>query len=106
MLTYEEFEKILSHCKNFYDRLNQFEEATGNTIELWEITNGGCLDDVIHLLQKIFNDTNEWISYWIFDLEWGTQPCPLTVLSPDGSITDLTTMRGLYNLLTANRTAN
>ena len=37
------------------------------------------LDAHIQLLQKYFTDESEWISYYIFDCEWGFEPLTITI---------------------------
>lgn len=102
MLSFAEFEKVMNNVKKFWDRQTEIEKATDGCLNVWEMTNGGCIDDVLMLLQKMFNDTEEWISYWVYELKWGNDYEPGCVRNADGSNIELATIRDLFNFLIKN----
>lgn len=99
MLAFADFENILNRVKKFWDRLTEINTVTDGCVNAWEMTNGGCIDDVLYLLQQMLGDTEEWLSYWVYDLEWGTEYKPGCVKEADGSNIKLETMRELYDFL-------
>lgn len=57
----------------------------------------------VSILEDIFNDTkNGWISYWIYELNYGKDYCEGCVISKEGSIIKLKTAENLYDLLMDN----
>ena len=102
MLSFNEFEKVLNNVKKFWDRQTEIEKATDGCLNMWELTDGGCIDDVLFLLQKVFYDTEECISYWVYDLDWGKDYKPGCVRNADGSDINLETMQDLYAFLLKN----
>lgn len=102
MLSFAEFEKVMNNVKKFWDRLMEIESVTDGCVQAWEMTNGGCIDDVLMLLQKMFRDTEEWLTYWVYDLDWGNDYKPGCVENEDGSNIELETMRDLYDFLLKN----
>ena len=105
MLSFNEFEKVLNNVKKFWDRQTEIEKATDDCLNMWELTDGGCIDDVLFLLQKIFKDTEKWISYWVYDLDWGKDYKPGCVRNSDGSDIVLETTRDLYDFLVSDSDA-
>lgn len=55
--------------------------------------------DVVRLLENIMQDKGEWISYWVFELDFGRKYKDGTVTEADGSIIKLKTVEDLYNYL-------
>lgn len=61
-----------------------------------------CTETVIDLLEFIFDDKDEWIGYWAWELDFGGRYEDGDVRSSDGSIIPLKTTEDLYNLLVKN----
>lgn len=54
------------------------------------------LDGYIDLLQDIYNDKNEWISYFVYDCNYGANPMKIVV---DGKETLLKTVDDVFYLI-------
>ena len=65
-----------------------------------------CTETVANLLEFIFNDKNQWISYWIFELDFGERYEDGDVQDKDGNNISLKTSEDLYNLLVENMKEN
>ena len=61
-----------------------------------------CTETVIDLLEFIFNDKNQWISYWIFELDFGKDYEDGYVKDEHGEVIPLKTTEDLYDLLVRN----
>ena len=101
MLSFSEFEKVLNNVKRFWDRLDEIYMATDGCFDIWTLTNGGCIDDVLTLIQRMFKDDEEWVNYWVYDLNWGLNYKSGCVRNADGSDIKLETLRDLYDFLIA-----
>lgn len=55
--------------------------------------------EVTSLLEHIMEDKGEWISYWVFELDFGKKYKDGMVTDADGSIIKLQTVEDLYNFL-------
>ena len=55
--------------------------------------------EVSRLLESIMEDKGEWISYWIFELDFGRKYEDGAITEADGSIIKLETVEDLYNFL-------
>jgi len=56
----------------------------------------------IELLRNIFNDESDWISYYIYDLDFGKEYREGVVQDENGQNVPLLTVEDLYNLLIEN----
>ena len=65
-----------------------------------------CTEMVVDLLEFIFNDENQWISYWIFELDFGKDYEDGWVTQKDGAVIPLKTVEDLYDLLVKNMEEN
>lgn len=59
-------------------------------------------DPVIKLLETVTCDKDQWISYWVFDLDCGKKYEPGCIKDVDGSDIPLKTIEDLWKLLTEN----
>lgn len=61
-----------------------------------------CVDECIELMHIMFGDKDkdEWISYFIYEMEWGNRWTPGTIKDSDGSDIPLGSINDLWNLLT------
>ena len=58
-------------------------------------------DMVIGLLSMLFNDDDEWLSWWIYETDFGNKP--MGAWDKDNQpIPDLETIEGIYSLLINN----
>ena len=103
-ISFEEFERIINKIKT----LRELDESLANiaykysrdTKDDFEIMLPSCLeDDVITLLEYIYDDrVNGWISYWIYELEFGEKYREGTI-TLNGKDIRLKTARDLWEVL-------
>ena len=98
----ESFCRVMDNYKsmwNFTDEMNELFDkykCDGN------IYPPVCTETVIDLLEFIFNDKNQWISYWIFELDFGKDYEDGYVKDEHGEVIPLKTTEDLYDLLVRN----
>lgn len=54
----------------------------------------------LELLKDVFNDDGDWISYWVYELDFGRKARKNSITDKDGRNIPIKTMKDLYNLLT------
>ncbi|MCP6727365.1 MAG: hypothetical protein KJI69_05150 [Patescibacteria group bacterium] len=54
---------------------------------------------LLDMLKLVTNDKHNWISYYIYDLEWGTKWKKGTVTDKEGRDIPMKTMNDLYNVM-------
>lgn len=100
-LTKEEFVKKLNFIKERDEAQSkigelfekEFEDSIFLPYSRWQA-------EYINLLEKIMRDTeNNWISYWIYELDYGTKYKDGDVTETDGSIIRMASAEDLYNFL-------
>lgn len=96
----ELFIEIIEDIKKVYyfqENMNSFFRENGAD---GYIFTPDCTGSVLKLLHSIFSDTDkdEWISYFCFELEFGTKWKPGTI-TENGKDIRLGTIDDLYNLL-------
>lgn len=102
----ESFCKVMDDYKfmwNFTDEMNELFRKYKSDGEVYPPM---CTETVIDLLEFIFNDKNQLIKYWIWELGFGVDYEDGDVKDPDGSIIPLKTTEDLYNLLVRNMKEN
>ena len=62
-----------------------------------------CTETVIDLLEFIFDDKNQWIRYWVLELDFGKYYEDGDIKYDDGEVIQLKTVEDLYDLLVRNR---
>lgn len=58
-------------------------------------------DLIVHILKEAMDDKNEWIYYWLYELECGTKAIANSVTDKDGKKIPLKTLGNLYDLIKA-----
>ena len=61
-----------------------------------------CTETVVNLLEFIFDDINQLISYWVWELDFGERYEDGDVKDKKGEIIPLKTTEDLYDLLVRN----
>lgn len=102
ILTYDEFEKVLTGVVNeirFQDKI--YNAFRGAGIDGDYFRNMPTLDTTLMLLNRIFKDDSEYplIDYWVFELDCGEDWKPNSVTGDDGSNIPLKTISNLYDEL-------
>ena len=104
MLTLEQFSSAIEQLIATEDKNAEFNkdmEKYSGTYFISELNEpaGNALVDVLEI---IFKDTDNWISYWLYELKRGTSD--LEASTADNTPIPLKTIEDLYNLLISNYT--
>lgn len=102
VLSFESFKSYLDSIRNlwsFEDEMNTvIRTHGGDDCSIWP----SGWTDILSLLEFIFNDKEEWISYWIYELDWGKEYEDGSILNKNGSVIKLETEKELYDFLLKN----
>lgn len=101
IISKDEFIKAISKVKavhEYQDGLNTYFSKNGCDGNLYQ---PDCTDTVLNLLHTIFGkaDENEWISYFVFELEFGEKYNQGMIKDCEGECIDLSSTENLYNYL-------
>jgi len=102
IMSKESFCKVMDNYKSMFDFTDEMNDLFDKYKMDGNIFPPLCTETVIDLLEFIFNDKNQWIRYWIWELSFGTDYEDGDVQNPDSSIIPLKTMENLYDLLVRN----
>ena len=102
VLSFESFKKYLDSIKNLWDFEDEMNTVIrthgGDDCSIWP---SGWVD-ILSLMEFIFNDKEEWISYWIYELDWGKEYEDGIIKDKNGLSIKLQTAKDLYNVLLKN----
>ena len=94
--------------KEFKKHMDRLKQQSDNSFALYKAF--GCegpgvlcddvVDSVIDLLEDAMGDTGEWMSYWIYDLDFGSEYKDGSVVDEEGNTINIRTVEDLYNRLT------
>lgn len=107
-MDYIEFEKTIKALMDMEDFCSTLTMACGElmkrngTIDC-EMMIPTLTDYVIRLLEIILNDKNEWVSYFVFDLNFGREYKDGMITDKDGANIKLATTQDLWDLLNDNK---
>ena len=102
IMSKESFCRVMDNYKsmwNFTDEMNELFDKYKTDGNIYPPM---CTKTVTDLLEFIFNDKDQWINYWIWELEFGERFEDGDAKDADGSNIPLKTMENLYNLLVKN----
>lgn len=89
----KELKKIIDDVHNVDDALRKLDPDFG----------GFFISRVInvnfHLLKNIFNDKDDWIEYYVYELNWGKSWKKGMITSKEGDDIKLKTLSDLYKIL-------
>ena len=103
MLSKKDFCKIIDDLQQNERFLTKLNELFSEFKRQDQIYSTGLEDTVINLLEIIFKDTeNQWITYWIWEENYGKSYRDGDVTEMDGTIIPLATTEDLYDLLIKN----
>ena len=63
---------------------------------------GKSISLIINILEDAFDDESEWISYFIYDLNWGKRWTKKSITDNKGKPINMSTLSELYNVLIEN----
>lgn len=107
MITFEEFNRYMTAIKDGGELQDKLTEAVSE----YNRKQNMCVSLVIpsqdyiivNLIAKILDDKNGWISYWVYELNYGRKYKDGTITDKDGDIIKLKTIEDLWNLLTSEK---
>lgn len=103
MISFEDFERYLNSIQELFelqDNISRVISMYGKSKEeMIEISFPTLSTELIGALEKVFHDKNSWISYWIYELDFGNKYKEGSVIDADGSDIPLKTIEDLWNLL-------
>ena len=111
MLARNEFCNIIVHIgllKEQADRLNYvlsdplYQMVENDFISPYIFTNPVIEQDLVDVLENMYEDKDGWISYYLYELDCGADWEPGMITSEDGKDIRLTCANDLYNLLMEN----
>ena len=96
--TLKEFEEYIKKIKKFRENSDKLSEALDIFTEsMTPCINGREEGLMVELLEKLMGDKFNFISWWIYDKNWGTdKKLKYTI---EGKKIKTTTIKDLYNLL-------
>lgn len=98
MISKEEFKKTIENmksCDAYQDGLNKYFRKNNVDGYLYQ---PDCIEDVVFLLEEMFNDKKHLINIFCFDLEYGKLNKGIGK-TEDGEEVSLSTVDELYDLL-------
>jgi len=100
MISKKEFTKKIKQ----YIKLNKDIENVDIAMRKLSPDFGGFYLDTVHeliidTLQLAMNDKYEWISYWVYELEYGKKANKETVQDKDNKNIPIKTISDLYNMI-------
>lgn len=102
-ITYEEFKRHLEcvvRNMRFQDDIISLVSAYNRgSHDECELMLPMLVDNVVDLLSLATHDEDDWISYWVFDLDCGKEYQDGCVTDADSSIIKLETIDDLWNVL-------
>ena len=100
------FCKVMDSYKSMWNFTDEMNELFDKYKCDGEVFPPMCTETVIDLLEFIFNDKNQWIKYWIFELDFGKNYEDGDAKDADGSNIPLKTVEDLYDFLVRNMKEN
>ena len=106
IMSKESFCQVIDNYKSMWDFTDEMNDLFDKYKMDGNIYPPMCTETVIDLLEFIFNDENQWISYWVWELSFGKDYEDGYVKDKDGSNIPLKTAEDLYDLLVRNMKEN
>lgn len=107
IISKDKFCQILTKLKDnesFIDKINDVLRKFGRDSYIFST---GLEDIIVRLLEDIFRDTDQWISYWVWEKGFGDNYEDGDAVDENGDIIHIKTAEELYNFLVKNmREAN
>lgn len=104
----KELKKSMDHAESIGNRMEQAFDDNGRDmldIRPYQLSSlfydGTCYDSILHILENEFDDEGCWISYFVYEKDWGKNT-DLKVYS-DCSEIPLNTTEDLYDFLILNQ---
>ena len=98
----ESFCQVMDNYRSMFDFTDEMNDLFDKYKMDGNIYPPMCTETVIDLLKFIFNDKDQCINYWIFELDFGKYYEDGDAKYTDGSNIPLKTVEDLYDLLVRN----
>lgn len=102
IMSKESFCRVMDNYKSMFSFTDEMNELFDKYKADGNIYPPLCTSTVIDLLEFIFNDKDQWINYWIFELDFGKNYEDGYVKDEHGEVIPLKTTEDLYDLLVRN----
>lgn len=102
IMSRESFCKVMNNYRSMFNFTDEMNDLFDKYKMDGNIYPPMCTETVVDLLEFIFNDKNQWISYWIFELDFGKDYEDGYVKDEHGEVIPLKTTEDLYDLLVRN----
>lgn len=103
IISYEEFERYIDSIQMVFNVENSLmaisSDVRAKSKNEFTLYFPSLITEVIELLEKAVDDKDDWISYFIFELDFGKQNDILQVKDSDGNIIPLRTTKDLWNII-------
>lgn len=97
-----EFCRILSKLKKNEDFIDEINDVLRNFGRDGYMFSTGLEDVIVRLLETVFEDTDEWISYWVWEKGFGDNYEDGDAVDENGDIIHIKTAQNLYDFLIKN----
>lgn len=102
VLSFEEFDKYINRIQTFIEvdsEINTSIRKLNDDLAAFSCLTG--INEIIHLLEFIFSDKEEWITFWMFEMDFGasSEQCQMSI---NKKPVILKTSKDLYDLLVKN----
>lgn len=103
LILFEDFKRHMESIQRLIEFENQLQNLLRNyknsRDEIIELSFPSLIANVIDLLSVLTHDTNDWISYWVFELECGAKYKDGCVSDENNINIPLKTIEDLWNIL-------
>ena len=106
IMSKESFCRVMDNYKSMFSFTDEMNELFDKYKMDGNIFPPLCTETVIDLLEFIFDDKNQWIRYWVLELDFGKYYEDGDAKYTDGSNIPLKTVEDLYDLLVRNMKEN
>lgn len=103
IISYEEFERYIDSIQMVFNVENSLmaisSDVRAKSKNEFTLYFPSLITEVIELLGKAVDDKDDWIGYFIFELDFGKQNDVLQVKDCDGNEIPLKTTKDLWNII-------
>lgn len=103
MLTKKQFITRMEELKELYKIEDEIRKAFKKLDpDFGYFSLGKPISLITNILEDTFHDESQWISYFIYDLDWGKRWTKKSITDNKGKSIKMSTLSELYNVLTEN----
>ena len=99
VLDKKDFCRYMKGIQDVYDYHDDLNDFFGSHRIDGYLFQPDCMDVALSLLEFIFNDKDQWISYWIYELDFGRDYRDGSVTYASGEAIPMKTAEELYDFL-------